>query len=105
VDLTLDLQKVSEARPPLESAPPALAGWAEGVAVAARKAQAVLAQFGVSRYDAVIGSAYEPALHERVGGQPMEGMGPLRVAAQVEPGYASQQPDFVLRRAKVLISE
>ena len=105
VELTLDLEKVHAARPPLDGAPPALAGWAEGVAVTARKAQAALAQFGVHRYDAVIGSAYQPALHERVGSRSVEGMGPLRVAAQVEPGYASQQPDFVLRRAKVLISE
>jgi hypothetical protein len=32
-------------------------------------------------------------------------MGPLLVAQQIEPGYASQQPDFVLRRAKILVSE
>jgi len=105
LELATDLERVSAARPPLDGAAPAVAGWAEGVAVATRKAQAVLAQLGVHRYDAVVGSAYEPALHERVGSRPAEGMGPLRVAAQVEPGYASQQPDFVLRRAKVLISE
>ena len=105
VDLTLDLQKVAESRPPLDGAPSAVAGWAEGVAVAARKAQAVLAQFGVSRYDAVIGSAYEPALHERVGSKRMEGMGPLLVAEQLESGWASQQPEFILRRPKVIVSE
>jgi hypothetical protein len=65
----------------------------------------VLAQFGVHRYDAVVGSAYAPALHERVGSRSVEGMGPLLVAQQIEPGYASRQPDFVLRRAKVLITE
>jgi hypothetical protein len=105
VELALDLEKVIAARPPLDGCPPAVLGWAEGVAVAARKAQAVLAQVGIHRYDAIVGSAYQPALHERVGGRRLEGLEPLRVAAQVEPGYASQQPDFVLRRAKVLISE
>ena len=99
---TDDVLVIRVAAPPLEGA---AVGWAEGVVVASRKAQAALAQFGVHRYDAIIGSAYQPALHERVGGRPVEGMGPLRVAAQIEPGYASQQPDFVLRRAKVLISE
>ena len=34
-----------------------------------------------------------------------EGMGPLLVAEQRERGYASQQPDFKLVRAKVIVSE
>jgi hypothetical protein len=105
VDLALDLEKVNAARPPLEGVPPNVVGWAEFTAVASRKAQAVLAQLGIHRYDAIVGSAYQPALHERVGSRALEGMGPLRVATQIEPGFASQQPDFVLRRAKVLISE
>ena len=53
----------------------------------------------------MIGSAYNPALHERVGSKRIEGMGPLLVAEQRERGYASQQPEFVLRRPKVLVSE
>jgi hypothetical protein len=32
-------------------------------------------------------------------------MGPLLIAEQKEQGYASAQPDFVLRRPKVLVSE
>ncbi|HEY1377823.1 MAG TPA: nucleotide exchange factor GrpE [Gemmataceae bacterium] len=103
-DLALDLQKVVAARPQLDDHPQA-AAWAEGVAVAARRAEAVLAQFGVHRYDAVVAAAYQPALHERVGGRAVEGLAPQRVAQQIEPGYASQQPDFVLRRAKVLTTE
>jgi molecular chaperone GrpE (heat shock protein) len=103
-DLALDLQKIAVARPPLADGSPA-AAWADGVTGTARRAEAALGQFGVHRYDAVVGSAYQPALHERVGSRAMEGMGPLLVARQVEPGYASQQPDFVLRRAKVLIPE
>jgi molecular chaperone GrpE (heat shock protein) len=93
VDMALDLQQV------------AAADGTESMAGAARRAEAVLTQFGVHRYDAVVGSAYHPALHERVGARPVDGLGPLLVAQQIGPGYASQQPDFVLRRAKVLISE
>jgi hypothetical protein len=104
VDVALDLQKVAAARQPIDDTSPT-AGWAEGVGVAARRAEAVLAQFAIHRYDAIVGSAYQPALHERVGSRRVEGMGPLLVAQQVETGYASQQPDFVLRRAKVLITE
>jgi len=35
----------------------------------------------------------------------MEGMGPLLVAEQLESGWASQQPEFILRRPKVIVSE
>lgn len=105
LELALDLERVAAAKPPFDGASPALAGWAEGVEVLARRARAVLAGQGVHRYDAEVGSAYQPALHERVGGQRVAGLEALRVAEQVEPGYASQQPDFVLRRAKVLVSE
>jgi molecular chaperone GrpE (heat shock protein) len=104
VDVALDLQRVAAARPAIADSQPA-AGWADGVAVAARRAEAVLAQFGVHRYDAVVGAAYVPALHERVGSRGVDGMGPLLVAQQLESGFASRQPDFVLRRAKVLITE
>jgi molecular chaperone GrpE (heat shock protein) len=103
-DLTLDLQKITVSCPLAADGSPA-AAWAEGVAGTGRRAETILAQFGVHRYDAIIGSAYQPALHERVGSRPVEGMGPLLVAQQVEPGFASQQPDFVLRRARVLITE
>jgi molecular chaperone GrpE (heat shock protein) len=105
VDAALDLDKLIAARPTSDGAPLEMSTWAEGVGGAARKTRAVLAQFGIHPYDAILGSAYAPALHERVGGLKIEGMEPLRVARQIEPGYASGQPDFVLRRAKVLISE
>ena len=41
----------------------------------------------------------------RVGSKRVEGMGPLLIAEQREHGYASQQPEFVLRRPKVVVSE
>jgi len=46
-----------------------------------------------------------PALHERVGAAHVEGMGPNLIAEQRERGYASQQPEFVLRRPKVIVTE
>src|SRR5262249_28065205 len=83
----------------------ALAAWADSVEVQSRKVEAALARHGIHPYDAVIGSAYNPALHERVGSRRVEGMDGLRVAEQRERGWASQQPEFVLRRPKVIISE
>jgi hypothetical protein len=83
----------------------AFARWAEAVEVQARKVQAALLRHGIHPYDAVIGSSYNPALHERVGSKRIEGMGPLLVAEQQESGWASQQPEFILRRPKVIVSE
>ena len=104
LDVAMDLDRISGARPKAEDAE-AAARWAESVAVEARKVQEAVRKFGIVSYDAVIGSAYNPALHERVGSKRMEGLDGYRVAEQVEPGYASQQPEFVLRRPKVLVSE
>ncbi len=104
LEIGFDLQRLAAARPrPEESA--AFAQWADAVEVETRKVQAALLRHGIHPYDAVLGSAYNPALHERVGSRRTEGMDPLRVAEQIEPGWASQQPEFVLRRPKVIVSE
>lgn len=104
LDLTLDLERITVSRPSAGDAE-ALHLWAESVAVQTRKAQAALARHGVLPYDALPGQPYNPALHERVGSRPVEGMGPMLIAEQRERGYASQQPEFVLRRPKVIITE
>ncbi len=83
----------------------AVKGWIDSVAVQSRKVKAQLLQHGIHEYNAVLGSAYNPALHERVGSMRKDGMGPNLVAEQKEPGYASQQPDFKIVRAKVIVSE
>ena len=67
--------------------------------------QSALVRHGIQPYDAVISAPYNPALHERVGSTKVEGMGPLLVAEQRERGYASQQPEFVLRRPKVIVTD
>src|SRR5438477_66157 len=75
----------------------ALTRWADALEVESRKVQAALLRHGIHPYDAIIGSPYNPALHERVGSCRVDGMDPLRIAEQREHGYASQQPEFVLR--------
>ena len=117
IEVAFDMQRIIAARP---SSPSPLGGeggvrgndnsasfarWADAVEIQARKVEAALLRHGVHPYHAVIGSPYNPALHERVGSKHMEGMGPLLVAEQQDPGWASQQPEFVLRRPKVFVSE
>jgi molecular chaperone GrpE (heat shock protein) len=104
LDVHMDLQHIVAARPPLEDAE-AMKKWVEAVEVESRKVEDAVRRHGIQEYDAVISTPYNPALHERVGSKRVEGMGPLLVAEQKERGYASQQPEFVLRRPKVIVSE
>jgi molecular chaperone GrpE (heat shock protein) len=104
LEVGFDLEHIVAARPRGDD-PEALARWADSVEVESRKVQAALLRHGIQPYHAVIASPYNPALHERVGSRRAEGMGPLLVAEQTEHGYASVQPEFVLRRAKVIVSE
>jgi len=104
LEIGQDMEGIVAARPPLDNVE-ALKRWAEAIEVESRKIQAALLRHGIHPYDAVISSPYNPALHERVGSKRVEGMGPLLVAEQRERGYASQQPEFVLRRPKVIVSE
>jgi molecular chaperone GrpE (heat shock protein) len=108
LDLAIELDHIVAAQPAVNGAgleAEALRGWIEAVAIQNRKVQEALRKFGIHPYDAVVGMAYNPALHERVGSRRLEGMDALRVAEQVQRGYASQQPEFVLRRPKVLVTE
>jgi molecular chaperone GrpE (heat shock protein) len=104
LEIGQDLEHIAAAKPSLDDRE-ALQRWVEAVEVESRKVQAALARHGIRPYDAVISSSYNPALHERVGSTRVEGLGPLLVAEQRERGYASQQPEFVLRRPKVIVSE
>jgi molecular chaperone GrpE (heat shock protein) len=112
IETAHDLKAIVAARPALEEGGTdispvieAIQRWIEAVEVESRKVDAALLKHGIQPYDAVISSPYNPAIHERVGSRRVEGMGPLLVAEQVERGYASQQPEFVLRRPKVIVSE
>jgi molecular chaperone GrpE (heat shock protein) len=104
IETAHDLQSIVAARPTPENVE-AVQRWIEAVEVESRKVDAALLKQGIQPYDAVISSPYNPAIHERLGSKRVEGMGPLLVAEQVERGYASQQPEFVLRRPKVIVSE
>jgi molecular chaperone GrpE (heat shock protein) len=104
LDVAFDLQHITGTRPSTDDRE-AVARWIESIEVESRKVQDALRRLGIHPYDAVIASPYNPALHERVGSVRVEGLGPLLVAEQRERGYASQQPEFVLRRPKVLVSE
>jgi hypothetical protein len=104
LDLCMDLEQIVSAKPKVDD-PNAVALWVQAVEVEYRKVQASVIKHGVQPYDAVIASPYNPAIHERVGSMRKEGLGPLLIAEQRERGWASQQPEFVLRRPKVIVSE
>ena len=104
LDMHMELQHIVAARPAVEDVE-AMRKWAEAVEIEARKVRDAILRHGIQEYDAVISTPYNPALHERVGSKRVEGMGPLLIAEQKERGYASQQPEFVLRRPKVIVSE
>lgn len=104
LEVAQDLTHITENVPDPDNRE-ALAKWIEGIGVEERKVQAALLRHGIHPYDAVIGSPYVPGLHERVGTARVEGLGPNLVAEQRERGYASEIPEFVLRRPKVIVSE
>ena len=108
LDLAIELDHIAQARPTLPGhgleAEQCLR-WMDAVEIQSRKVQDALKRFGVHPYDAVVGAPYNPALHERVGSMRLDGMDGLRIAQQRERGYASQQPEFILRRPKVIVTE
>ena len=104
LDICMDLEQIVGVKPKTDN-PEAVALWIEAVEVEYRKVLSSILKHGIQPYDAVIASPYNPAIHERVGSMRKEGLGPLLIAEQRERGWASQQPEFVLRRPKVIVSE
>jgi molecular chaperone GrpE (heat shock protein) len=108
VDLAIELEHIVASRPSLTVQGPETEQcrrWMDAVEVQNRKVQDALQRFGIHPYDAVVGAPYNPALHERVGSMRLDGMDGLRIGQQREHGYASQQPEFILRRPKVVVTE
>jgi molecular chaperone GrpE (heat shock protein) len=108
LDLAIELDHIVAAKPAMPAVGAdgdVLERWMAAIEIQNRKVQDSLRKYGIHPYDAVVGAPYNPALHERVGGKRLEGMDALRVAEQVQRGYASQQPEFMLRRPKVLVTE
>src|SRR5437762_9188545 len=82
LDLAIELDHILGARPEVPAGPEADLWqlWLEALEGQDRKIQETLVRFGIHPYDAVIGTPYNPALHERVGSRRVEGMDALRVA-------------------------
>ncbi len=108
LDLAIELEHIVQSRPASSTESPmadACTRWMDAVEVQSRKVHEAVRRFGIHPYDAVVGAPYNPALHERVGSTRVDGMDGLRIAEQRERGYASQQPEFILRRPKVIVTE
>lgn len=108
LDLAIELDHVVVSRPKITwhgDEVDAVNRYMDSIEVQNRKIQDALKTFGIHPYDAVVGASYTPALHERVASKKMDGMGPLLVAEQTQRGWASQQPEFILRRPKVVVSD
>jgi len=108
LDLSLEMDHILAQRPtvPVQTTEgEAMGRWVEALEIQNRKLKDLIKQVGIQPYDAVVGEPYNPALHERVGSRRVDGLEGLRVAEQKERGWASQQPDFILRRPKVMITE
>ena len=108
MEIGLDLEQIVAARPQVDldgEGGAAANRWMDAVEIQSRNIGAALVRHGIQRYDAVIGSPYDPKWHERVGSKRVDGLEALRVAEQVQHGFASQQPGFVLRRPKVIVTE
>jgi molecular chaperone GrpE (heat shock protein) len=108
LDLAMELEHIAASRPEIPWIGPhaeACRRYMDSIEVQSRRILESLRKHGIHPYDAVIGSSYNPALHERVGSKRVDGMDALRIAEQQQRGYASQQPEFILRRPKVIVTE
>lgn len=108
LDLGIEMNHILDSKPKRLPAGPegeALQNWLKSLDVQNRKLWDDIRKFGIVLYEAPVGTPYNPALHERVGSSRIDGLPALMIAETVEKGYASQQPEFVLRRPKVLVTE
>lgn len=108
LDLGIEMNHILDSRPKLLPAGPdgeALQNWMQSLEVQNRKIWDDIRKFGIIPYEAVFGSPYNPSMHERVGSTRVDGLPALMIAETREKGYASQQPEFVLRRPKVIVTE
>lgn len=108
LDLGIDMNHILESKPKHLPAGPeaeALQAWIKSLEVENRKIWDDIRKFGIHPYEAPMGTPYNPALHERVGSARVDGLPALMIAETKEKGYASQQPEFILRRPKVIVTE
>jgi molecular chaperone GrpE (heat shock protein) len=108
LDLGIDMNHILDSRPTHIPGGPEgeeLRGWLKSLEVQNRKIWDDIRKFGIHSYEAPMGVPYNPALHERVGSMRVDGLPALMIAQTKEKGYASQQPEFILRRPKVIVTE
>ncbi len=108
LDQGIELQHILDSRPrhlPAGIEGEEIAAWIKSLEVQNRKIWDDIRKFGIQTYEAPVGTPYNPALHERVGSMRVEGLPALLIAETKAPGFASQQPEFILRRPKVLVTE
>lgn len=108
LDLGIEMNHILESKPkhlPTGAEGAALQSWLKSLEVQNRKIWDDIRKFGIHPYEAPLGTPYNPALHERVGSTRIDGLPALMIAETKEKGYASQQPEFILRRPKVIVTE
>ena len=108
LDLGIDMNHILDSQPKHLPAGPEGEGvqaWIKSLEVENRKIWDDIRKFGITPYEAVFGTPYNPAMHERVGSTRVDGLPALMIAETREKGYASQQPEFILRRPKVIVTE
>lgn len=108
LDLGIEMNHILDSQPKHVPAGPegeALKSWIKSLEVQNRKLWDDIRKFGIHTYEAAKGTPYNPALHERVGSMRVDGLPGLMIAETKEKGYASQQPEFILRRPKVIVTE
>ena len=108
LDLGIEMNHILDSKPKHLPAGPegeALQNWLKSLEVHNRTIWDDIRKFGIQLYEAPVGTPYNPALHERVGSTRVDGLPALMIAETKEKGYASQQPEFILRRPKVIVTE
>ena len=108
LDLGIDMNHILDSKPkhlPTGPEGEALQSWLTSLEVQNRKIWDDIRKFGIHLYEAPVGTPYNSAMHERVGSMRVDGLPALMIAETKEKGYASQQPEFILRRPKVIVTE
>ena len=98
-DFADDFGRALQHAPPSDAAGDGWAEWAEGVRIAMRGLESVLASEGVSRIETAVGEPFDPNMHDALFQQPTDEVEEGAVSAVIQNGYRLH--DRVLRAAQV----
>lgn len=98
-DFADDFGRALQHAPPSDAAGDVWAEWAEGVRVAMRGLESVLASEGVSRIETAVGDPFDPNLHDALFQQPTDDVEEGAISDVIQNGYRLR--DRVLRAAQV----